>query len=105
MMSLRDEGICMGFPLLCQGTDNLGTSASSLLVSWLLSCGSEHTEAAKIIPQTLSVRFGQCPLQKPDYLEVNLFAFISNRNCQFSFEKSKPKPRLRDSWSARLLYV
>lgn len=50
-MSLRDEGICMGFPMLCQGTVDLGTSASSLLVSWLLSCGSEHTEAAKIIPR------------------------------------------------------
>lgn len=53
----------MGFPLLCQGTVDVGTS-SSLLVSWLLFWGSE--QAAKIIPQTLSVRFGQCPLQKLD---------------------------------------
>lgn len=105
MMSLRDERICTGFPLLCQGMVDLGTSALSLLVSWLLSCGSEHTEAAKIIPQTLSVRFGRCPLQKLDYLEVDLFAFISNRNCQFSFEKSKSKPSLPDAWTGRPLYV
>ena len=74
----------MGFPLLCQGMVELGTSVLSLLVSWLLSCGSEYTGAAKIIPQTLSMRFGQCPLQKLGYLEFDLSAFISNRNCQFS---------------------
>lgn len=104
-MSLRDEIICTSFPLFCQGTADLGTSALSLLVSWLLSCGSEHTEAAKIILQTLSVRFGQCPLRKLDYLEVDPFAFISNRNCQFSFEKSKSKPGLPGSRSGSPLYV
>lgn len=43
----------MDVPLLCQRLVGFETCALSLLASWLLSCGSEHTEAAKILSSTL----------------------------------------------------